>query len=59
MYERFHIWKYWGNGIVKDNSLVYLKRKDCSVPYVSGKDGWWVETHDYHGTCEDWIIKRA
>merc|ERR1711976_831083 len=50
-----------GSGPIKSNEQVYLKRKYCpsskNSPYISGKNGKWIQTVSNKGSCERWIIK--
>ena len=54
--EVFRIYKF-GGGIIRKGDKVHFKRQYCPNPgYVTGKDETYVETTDYHGSCENWYI---
>ena len=57
--EVFTINNYGVDGPIKEGQNVYLKRASCNKPYLSGKHGKYIETHDGLGTCEQWKIVKA
>ena len=56
--EVFKIYKASGSGVINKGDLVHLEKKWCDSPYVTGKDGKWIETTNYNGLCETWEIRK-
>ena len=57
--EGFTIHNYGVDGPIKHDQTVYLERKGCSKPNLTGKHGKWVETTSNFGHCEKWTLKKS